>query len=36
MHSKRVRGTEIEEQLDDLLGQDSSTGLSSGDSEKEN
>ena len=35
MHSKRVRGTEIEEQLDDLLGQDSSTGLSSGDSEKE-
>ena len=36
MHSKRVRGTEIEEQLDDLLGQDSSTGLSSGDSKKEN
>ena len=35
MHSKRVRGTEIEEQLDGLLGQDSSTGLSSGDSEKE-
>ena len=35
MHSKRVRGTEIEEQLDDLLGQDSSIGLSSGDSEKE-